>query len=167
MKIPWPSFYQIYPGKLACACIPAFLLITGMKRPRFFFSFPLWFTFSNSEVAQSCPTLHDPMGCSLPGSVQGIFQARDWSGLPFPSPGDLPNPGIEPRSPALQADIFTIWATREVAWFTFKFVLIFYWSEIALQYCFSAMCNNVNQSYVYIYSLSLEPLSHQTPNLPL
>ena len=27
-----------------------------------------------------------------------------WSGLPFPSPGDLPNPGLEPRSPALQAD---------------------------------------------------------------
>ena len=27
-----------------------------------------------------------------------------WSGLPFPSPGDLPNPGTEPRSPALQAD---------------------------------------------------------------
>ena len=27
-----------------------------------------------------------------------------WSGLPFPSPGDLPNPGIEPESPALQAD---------------------------------------------------------------
>ena len=27
-----------------------------------------------------------------------------WSGFPFPSPGDLPNPGIEPRSPALQAD---------------------------------------------------------------
>ena len=27
-----------------------------------------------------------------------------WSGLPFPSPGDLPNPGIEPRSPALQAE---------------------------------------------------------------
>ena len=29
---------------------------------------------------------------------------EDWSGLPFPSPGDLPNPGIKPRSPALQAD---------------------------------------------------------------
>ena len=27
-----------------------------------------------------------------------------WNGLPFPSPGDLPNPGVEPRSPALQAD---------------------------------------------------------------
>ena len=30
-----------------------------------------------------------------------------WSGLPFPSPGDLPNPGIEPGSPALQADALT------------------------------------------------------------
>jgi len=29
---------------------------------------------------------------------------ENWSGLPFPSPGDLPNPGIEPRSSALQAD---------------------------------------------------------------
>ena len=29
---------------------------------------------------------------------------EDWSGLPFPSPGDLPNPGIDPRSPALQVD---------------------------------------------------------------
>jgi len=37
-----------------------------------------------------------------------------WSGLPFPSPRYLPNTGIEPRSPALQAD-FTVWATRE-AW---------------------------------------------------
>ena len=35
-----------------------------------------------------------------------------WSGLPFPSPGDLPDPGIEPGSPALQA-FFTNWATRE------------------------------------------------------
>ena len=33
------------------------------------------------------------------------FSKQDyWSGLPFPSPGDLPNPGIEPKSPALQAD---------------------------------------------------------------
>ena len=31
-----------------------------------------------------------------------------WSGLPFPSPGDLPNPGIEPGSPTLQADGFTV-----------------------------------------------------------
>ena len=56
-------------------------------------------------VAQSCPTLCDPMDCSLPGSsVLGILQARMLEWLPFPSPGDLPNPGIKPRSPALQAD---------------------------------------------------------------
>ena len=53
-----------------------------------------------SEVAQSCPTLCDPMDCSLPGStIHGIFQQEYWSGLPLPSPGDLPEPGIEPRCP--------------------------------------------------------------------
>ena len=34
----------------------------------------------------------------------GFSRQECWSGLPFPSPGDLPNPGIKPRSPALQAD---------------------------------------------------------------
>ena len=60
---------------------------------------------SRHEAAQSCPALCDPMDCSPPGSsVHGILQARVLEGLPLPSPGDLPNPGIEPRSPALQAD---------------------------------------------------------------
>ena len=45
--------------------------------------------------AQSCLTLWDPMEFSRP---------EYWSGLPFPSPRDLPNPGIKPRSPALQVD---------------------------------------------------------------
>ena len=55
-------------------------------------------------VAKSCHSC-DPMDCRLPGSsVHGIFQAGILSGLLFPPPGDLPNPGIEPRSPALQAD---------------------------------------------------------------
>ena len=58
-----------------------------------------------SEVAQSCPTLCDPMDCSLPGSsVPGILQAKVLEWIAFPSPGDLPKPGIEPRSPTLQAD---------------------------------------------------------------
>ena len=41
---------------------------------------------SESEVAQSCPTLSDPMDCSLPGSsVHGIFQARilEWGAIAF------------------------------------------------------------------------------------
>ena len=37
----------------------------------------------------------------------GFSRQEHWSGLPFPSPGDLPNPGIEPSSPALQADTLT------------------------------------------------------------
>ena len=63
---------------------------------------------SASEVAQSCPTLCDPVDCSPPGSsIHGILQARvlEWDAIC--SPGDLPDPGIEPRSPALQADALT------------------------------------------------------------
>ena len=37
----------------------------------------------------------------------GFSKQEDWSGLPFPSPGDLPDPGIEPRSPTLKADTLT------------------------------------------------------------
>ena len=46
------------------------------------------------------------MDFSLPGSSLSMEFSRQeyWSGLPFPSPGDLPDPGIEPRSPTLQAD---------------------------------------------------------------
>ena len=64
---------------------------------------------SDSEVAQSCPTLCDPMDCiahHAPLSM-GFSRQEYWSGLPFPSSGDLPDPGIEPRSPALQADALT------------------------------------------------------------
>ena len=44
------------------------------------------------------------MDCSLPSSSMGFSGQEYWSGLPLPSPGDLPNPGIEAGSPALQAD---------------------------------------------------------------
>ena len=55
--------------------------------------------------AKSSLTLCDPMHCSPPGScVHGISQARV---LEDPSPGDLPNPGIEPRSLALVGRFFT------------------------------------------------------------
>ena len=55
------------------------------------------------EVAQSCPILCDPMGCSLPGSsVHGIFQERvlEWVAISFS--GESSDPGIEPGSPALR-----------------------------------------------------------------
>ena len=56
-------------------------------------------------VTQSYPTLCESMDCSPPGSsVHGILQARILDWVAIPSPGDFPNPGIEPRSPELQAD---------------------------------------------------------------
>ena len=55
----------------------------------------------NAVMSKSC----NPINCSLPDPfVCGILQARIWRGLPCPSPGDLPDPEIEPTSPALQAD---------------------------------------------------------------
>ena len=53
----------------------------------------------SEKVAQSCPILCNPMDYT----VHGILQARILEWVAFPSPGELPNPGIEPRSPTLQA----------------------------------------------------------------
>ena len=55
-------------------------------------------------VAQPCPTLYDPMGCSRQTPLSMEFSRQEyWSGLPHPSPGDLPKPPrIEPVSPTLQ-----------------------------------------------------------------
>ena len=56
-------------------------------------------------IIQSCPTLCDPMDCSLPdSSIHGILQVRILEWVAMSSPGDLPDPGIEPWSPALQAN---------------------------------------------------------------
>ena len=68
-------------------------------------------------VAHLCSTLCNPMDYSLSGSsVHGIFWQKYWSGLPFPTPGDLPNPGVEPESlasPALAREFFTIVLPRK------------------------------------------------------
>ena len=54
------------------------------------------------EVAQSCPTLCDPIDCSLQAPLSMGFSRQEyWSKLPFPFPGNLPNPGIEPGAPTL------------------------------------------------------------------
>ena len=53
------------------------------------------------SVAQLCPTLCDPMDCSLPGSsVHGVFQARILECVAISTPGNLPGPRIKPASPA-------------------------------------------------------------------
>ena len=77
------------------------LTFTLQDHASFLDSWPWWWWFSHQVMSDSC----DPMDCSLPGSsVHGILQARILEWVAISSPGDLPNPGIEPGSPALQAD---------------------------------------------------------------
>ena len=71
----------------------------------------------HAKLLLSCLTLCDLMDYNPPGfSVHGILQAEYWSGLPWPPPGDLPDPGIELvflMSPALGGGFFTTSATWE------------------------------------------------------
>ena len=60
-----------------------------------------------SIFAQSCPAPGNPVDCTPPGSsVRGISQARMLEWGPFPSPGEIPDPEIEPGFPEMQADSF-------------------------------------------------------------
>ena len=69
--------------------------------------------------AQSC----NPMDFSLPdSSVHGFSRQEYWSGLPFPSPGGLPNPGIKSRSLALRADSLS---------FLFDFHFLWLWLSLS------------------------------------
>ena len=66
-------------------------------------------------VTKSCPALLQSMDYSLPGSLSmGFHRQEYWSGLPFPSPGDLSSPGIKSISPALAGSFFTTELIREV-----------------------------------------------------
>ena len=70
----------------------------------FLLTFLVWWHL----VAQLCLTLYDPMTITYQAPLSMGFPRQEyWSGLPFPSPGDLPNPGIEPMSPALACGFFT------------------------------------------------------------
>ena len=62
--------------------------------------------FGGGLVAKTLATIW-AIACQAPLSV-GFSRQEHWSGLPFPSPGDLPHPGIEPKSPALQMDSLSL-----------------------------------------------------------
>ena len=73
-----------------------------------------WFCV-HAKLLQLCPTFWNPVDCGPPGSsVHGFSRQEYWSGLPGPTPGHLPNPGIEPASlmyPAFAGGFFTTSAT--------------------------------------------------------
>ena len=76
---------------------------------------PFYQSESESEVTQSCPTLCDPMDCSLPGSsIHGIFQAivLEWIDISFSRGSSQPRDWT--RVSCTVDRCFTVWATREV-----------------------------------------------------
>ena len=103
---PWTAAFQAPPSMgfsrkeyWTGVPLPSPLVLTRVYQKTFA---PWKKSYDKPKVAQSCPTLCNPMDCSLPGiSSMGFFRQEFWSGVPFPSPEDLPDPGIEPRSPAL------------------------------------------------------------------
>ena len=89
---------------IVCIVIIFFYVVTFSHFFFFFFGKApeLKFSLSLSLVAKSCPSPVTPLTVAhqIPLST-GFPRQEYWSGLPCPSPGDLPNPGIEPSSPAL------------------------------------------------------------------
>ena len=91
----WYESYSALENKLEN------VLLSGSICVRLFVSF-LLLLFSHYVVSNSFGTPWT-VACQVPLSM-GFPRQEYWSGLLFPSPGDIPSPGIEPRSPALQAD---------------------------------------------------------------
>ena len=78
----------------------------GRAKTYLFYTFFKWTKVNVKVKSLSCVQLFASSWTVAYQSPQSMEFSRQeyWSGLPFPSPGDLPNPGIEPRSPTLQAD---------------------------------------------------------------
>ena len=82
-----------------------------------YLSFSAWLTLPSMMKWSEVKSLSRVWFFATPWTVtrqappsKGFSRQDYWSGLPFPSPGDLPDPGSEPRSPELQADCFNLWA---------------------------------------------------------
>ena len=88
---PWTAAYQAPPSM-------------GFSSQEYWSGVPL----PSPKLLHLCPTHCKPMDCSRQGPLPVELSRQEyWSGLPYPPPGDLPNLGIEPGSPSLEADVLT------------------------------------------------------------
>ena len=93
----------------------------------------------------------DCMECMGDPPSMGFSKQEYWSGSPFSSPGDLPNPGIEPRSPTFQADAFTIWAPREYGSLSIATLL---WHILLVPITFQEyLCHYISNDYLNIVKI--------------
>ena len=97
---------------------------------------------SESEVAQSCQAARLLCPWDSPGNEY-------WSGLPFPSLGDLPNSGIEPSSPALQADALSSEPPGKLVIVTayFNYLLLNFASKINFYFYILSIFHSLKQKY--------------------
>ena len=87
---------------------------SGKEDVRLYIVTLLTYMQNESEVAQLCPTLCGSMDYSPPGDYSLCTESSRqeyWSRMPFPPPGDLPDPEVEPPSPAVAGRFFTNSAT--------------------------------------------------------
>jgi len=117
------------------------------------------FLYVCAKSLQLCPTFVTPwiVARQAPLSI-GFSRQEYWSGLPFPLPGDLPNPGIEPRSltsPALAGGFFTTSATWEVFLYThsFEFFTPSYHDEVAVS-CRAIIWPSYNMELCHFFHFS-------------
>ena len=110
---------------------------------------------SHFSCVRLCVTLRTA-DCKAPVSME-FSRQEYWSGLPFPSPGDLPNPGIEHQSPALQADSLPL-RYQEAQFVPYDLVLLFPTNgfKYSVQFSHSAMSD----------SLQLHESQHARPPYP-
>ena len=92
----------------------------------------------------------------------GYSRQEYWSGLPFPSPGDLPDPGIEPRSPALQTD--TLPSELPGKPHIYKIFIFRFFSFIRY---YKMLCYIVGPCWLSILYIGTHLCSSQTPIYPL
>ena len=117
-----------------------------------------------SEVAQSCPTLFDPMYYSPPAHPSMAFSRQEyWSGLPFPSPGDLPDPGINPSLPQYRQALYCLSCQGSLhhqwpKWpEQYYFYFAFFWLKYRLRY---RIYTTVNLALFLVFLLLLIEYAH-------
>ena len=104
-------FFSSFPSLPSLLLIFSFSFLYNVSVSAYFFP------ESESEVAQSCPTLCDPMDCSLSGSsVHWIFQARVLEGIAISFSRGSSWPRNWTRVSYITGRRFTVWATRKISW---------------------------------------------------
>ena len=121
LEFHWAFLHLCSSELLACnfiffLCHLCVVVISGLWWPRGM-SFGVFLPLLCVKLLQLCLTFYTSMDCSPPGSsVHGFPRQENWSGLPFLSPGNIPNPVIKPMSlvsPALTGGLFSIVSTWE------------------------------------------------------